>query len=310
MNVSVIIPAYNAESYLSCAMDSVLSQTIDGIEIIIIDDGSSDGTKKIISQYRERYPKQIRDFYQENAGAASARNKGFEEAKGRYIAFLDADDVWLPKKLEKQIALLDKKPGAGFVYCDNDFVDSMGNVLTNYIRKIKLIRGDILPDLFLDFFLITSGVVMRKECAESIENFNENLKVSEDYEYFLRLAEKFECDVLEEKLFKRTVRADSLSRQNPTLDATMDARILSNFVQKRPRFYRLNKSRVETRLADAYFTIAYHFLENGKNRLALTNFIASLRYKISRRTLRNIALCILPFRLRKLFKGYYALSQS
>ena len=124
--VSVIIPTYNRAEYLPDAIDSVLAQTFRDFEVIIIDDGSTDNTREIIEKYIKRYPQIIRPFYQMNSGASVARNKGIEEARGEYIAFLDSDDVWLSKKLERQVSVLerDKKIGFFVMFCSLDEKDS------------------------------------------------------------------------------------------------------------------------------------------------------------------------------------------
>ena len=98
--ISVIIPTFNYGKYIERAIDSILTQTYQDFEIIVVDDGSTDNTKEII---RSKKSDKIRYFYQENKGAPAARNKGIVESKGKYIAFLDADDEWLPTKLEKQV---------------------------------------------------------------------------------------------------------------------------------------------------------------------------------------------------------------
>ena len=106
--VSVIIPAFNCEKYISEAIDSVLNQTCQNFEIIVIDDGSKDNTGVIVREYLNKYPNKIKDFHQENKGPAAARNLGIRNAKCEYIAFLDADDLWGKEKLEKSINFLEK----------------------------------------------------------------------------------------------------------------------------------------------------------------------------------------------------------
>src|SRR5690349_3602213 len=104
--VSVIIPTYNRAQFIARAVDSVLEQTYKDFEIIVIDDGSSDNTQEILKAYEGK----IRYVYQQNKGISAARNRGIQEAKGEYIAFLDSDDVWKPEKLSVQVAILDVNP--------------------------------------------------------------------------------------------------------------------------------------------------------------------------------------------------------
>ena len=113
MSISVIIPAYNRESYLAGAIESVLSQTYPAMEIIVVDDGSTDGTAKVARAYGER----VHYIRQENSGAGAARNAGLARARGSLIAFLDSDDLWLERKLEAQATYLEANPGVDLVFC-------------------------------------------------------------------------------------------------------------------------------------------------------------------------------------------------
>mgnify|MGYP001146457269 FL=1 len=109
--VSVVIPAYNAELYIKHAIDSILCQSHSDLEVIIVNDGSTDNTQAIVMSFTDP---RVRLVNKTNGGMSSARNAGVDQAKGEYLAFLDADDYWMPDKLEKQISLLNKKPNIGF----------------------------------------------------------------------------------------------------------------------------------------------------------------------------------------------------
>jgi len=137
--VSVVIPTYNCP-FLSEAIKSALTQTYENIEIIIVDDGSTDKTRETV----ERYHSKVQYIYQENEGVSSARNNGIRASHGDYIAFLDADDVWLPDKLKEQISVFYDKKDIGFVYCDNYYVNEELVPISNYPRHIRLLEGDIL----------------------------------------------------------------------------------------------------------------------------------------------------------------------
>jgi glycosyltransferase involved in cell wall biosynthesis len=282
--VSVIIPTYNGGKFLPEAIDSALKQSVNSIEIIVVDDGSIDGTPQLLKDY----DRQIKYIYQENKGVSAARNRGLTEASGEYIAFLDADDVWLPKKLEKQIALLDDNRNAGFVYCDNVFVDAERRPIADYNRKVELKDGRIDINLFCNFFMITSGVVMRRGCLETIGIFDETLSVGEDYDFFLRLAYHFDALVVREKLFERRVIAESTSRQNFTKNAENDFKTLKTFLQRYPDFYRLHKNQALKRLADFQLNYAYICRENGKKFLSFVAVLHSLRYCFSFRAIKQL----------------------
>lgn len=116
LDTSVIIPVYNGDRFLSETIDSILEQTYQHFEIIIVDDGSTDNTHKVLSRYLEDSELRIQYVYQENQGVAAARNKGFSLARGQYIAFLDQDDIYLPQKLEKQVDIFTRYPDLGIVH--------------------------------------------------------------------------------------------------------------------------------------------------------------------------------------------------
>ena len=121
--VSVIIPTYNRESLLPRALDSVVAQTFNDWEIVLVDDGSTDGTARVASRYADRLADRFLYLRQENQGSSSARNYGIDASRGRFVAFLDSDDEFLPTKLRRQIELFDRRPELGFVYSDYAFVD-------------------------------------------------------------------------------------------------------------------------------------------------------------------------------------------
>jgi glycosyltransferase involved in cell wall biosynthesis len=191
--VSVIIPVYKVENYIAATVQSVLDQTYENFELLIIDDGSPDRSVEICQQFTDPRIKIIR---QENRGVAAARNTGIRHAQGEYIALLDADDIWVPQKLEKHVEHLDNSPEVGVSFCRSAFIDQEGKPLGIYqITKLK----DITP---LDLFCRTpigngSVPVIRREVFEGIR-FQDNLYgVTEDF-YFdddreLHPSEDVEC---------------------------------------------------------------------------------------------------------------------
>ncbi len=187
--VSVVIPTYNRAASLVEAIDSVLAQTYPEMEIIVVDDGSTDDTRKIIPQ---RYP-QVRYFHQENNGVSRARNLGIREARGEFIAFLDSDDLWLSDKTEKQVACFNQYPDVGLVYTDLDVYDSTGSqpVLGMRSSKAEFSTGDMVVNLFTRFSPITSTVMMRKAVFETVGYFDEELKAVNDDNLWIRVAVRY-----------------------------------------------------------------------------------------------------------------------
>lgn len=205
--VSVIIPTYNRAKYITEAIDSVLKQTYKNIDIIIVDDGSTDDTKKILKPYMHK----IRYFYQENKGVGAARNKGVKESKGKYLAFLDSDDVWKREKLDVQLKRgLQKKTIS--LHKGSWFVDSKkDNHLLGLEEEISWPTTNKKEDIIDPLVSISNGIYLNvgsllcnKLDFLKIGFFNENLFAGEDEEWFFRAALKdFRFIHLNKRLIKR-----------------------------------------------------------------------------------------------------------
>jgi teichuronic acid biosynthesis glycosyltransferase TuaG len=154
--VSVIIPVYNVEKYIDKTLQSVFAQTYKKIEIVLVDDRSSDRSAEIINKYQKKHPEIIYYLQPNNMGAGYARNKALELAKGQYVAFLDADDVWKPEKIEKQLKLLKKKRGS-FCFTAIEMIDGDDRVIKGK-RKVKSIID--YSFLLSNTMIPTSGVLV------------------------------------------------------------------------------------------------------------------------------------------------------
>lgn len=180
--VSVIIPTYNRADYIAEAVDSVLAQTYAPIEIIVVDDGSTDNTKEIIERYKDK----VRYIWQENAWCGAARNRGLKAANGDFVAFLDSDDLWTSEKAVRDVEFLDNHPEIGAVYSDYDEIDAEGKFIKR-IHKSKL-RGWITSELLHDSPIFTSSLMVRKVFFEQVGGFREEPEISEDWELWVRLS--------------------------------------------------------------------------------------------------------------------------
>lgn len=205
--ISVIIPAYNAERYIKEAIESALSQTYKDIEIIVINDGSTDRTGDIAFQCFQHESQRVLIVHQKNKGASAARNTGIKYAKGEYIAFLDADDVWLPNKLQKQIALLENDKDLALVYsnCYRN-TDTLFDIAKPH-------RGFAFSELILDNFIPTSSVVVRKSILDKVGVFNESFLISQDFDLWLRIAHAHKIDFVDLPLVKYEMDSDGLSKK-------------------------------------------------------------------------------------------------
>ena len=186
--VSVVIPAYNATAFLGETLDSVLAQSYTNLEIIVVDDGSTDATPHLLDSYGDR----ICVLRQANAGQAAARNYGARAAHGELLAFLDSDDLWNPDKIARQVALLCRFPTALAVYCDHRTIDAQGHPLaSNAALAYPRPSGDILRALLLGPCIITPGLVLlRRRAFDVTGGFDETpmMRGHEDYALWLRLA--------------------------------------------------------------------------------------------------------------------------
>ena len=196
--VSVIIPTYQHADFVGEAINSVLAQAYTDYEIILVDDGSTDGTKQIAAAYGN----QIRYIYQDNRGLSAARNTGIQASKGQYVSFLDADDVWLPNKLKLEVEFLDTHPSVKLVYSNYSYFGSRRGPKRTGFEGIPLSSGYGLKELFLNNPILPSAVLVRKSCFEKVGLFDESLVQCEDLDMWLRIAASFEIDYIDIPLAK------------------------------------------------------------------------------------------------------------
>jgi len=207
--MSVIIPAYNAAWCVRRAIDSVLAQDFRDFEVIVVNDGSTDDTNAVLAACGDR----IRAVHQRNGGLSSARNAGIREARGEFVAFLDADDWWLPGKLGRQLELMRARPELGFCSCAARVESPQGELLN--VWSCARWHGAFLDHLFgsnADVAGSGSAVVARRALFAQTGDFDESLDSLEDIDMWMRLAAVSEYACLEEPLVVILKRPDSMSR--------------------------------------------------------------------------------------------------
>jgi glycosyltransferase involved in cell wall biosynthesis len=211
--VSVVIPTYNRRSTLCEAIESVLCQSYRDFELIVVDDGSEDGTAERLKEYESG----VRLFSQPRRGVAAARNAGVKNSTGKYLAFLDSDDLWKPKKLEYQVGFMESHPEAKI--CQTEEIWIRRGVRVNPKEKHRKPSGDIFQ-ASLDLCLVSpSAVMMTRELFDGLGGFDESFPVCEDYELWLRISAKTPILLLPKALVvKRGGHADQLSRSTWGLD--------------------------------------------------------------------------------------------
>ena len=209
--VSIIIPTYNRGYIIKKSIDSVLHQTYEDFELIIVDDGSTDGTKQLIDEYEDDRIKYY--SYEHNKGVVYARNYGMKMAKGDYIAFQDSDDVWHSDKLEKQLKILEDDYNLDVVYCRLQYVfkDAESIIMPGYDIDEDSMHGNMLKQLLLRNIIPCPCLIMRKECYDSIGEFDSMFKALEDYDYVLRLSQKYKIEFIEDVLVDATPSDDGVS---------------------------------------------------------------------------------------------------
>ena len=208
--VSIIIPTYNRRDFLREAIRSVLEQSFRDFELIVVDDGSDDGTREMIQR---EFPGLLTYLYQENQGVSRARNRGLKLAQGEFVAFLDSDDLWLPRKLERQMAFMQSQPKAQICYTDEIWI-RRGVRVNPKKKKHAKYSGWIYPRCLPLCIISPSSALMRRGLLEEVGGFDEELPVCEDYDLWLRISARHPIHFLPEKLIvKRGGHQDQLSRR-------------------------------------------------------------------------------------------------
>ena len=214
MKISVIIPTYNRKKTLARAIQSVINQSLSPFEILIIDDGSNDGTEEWVKENFQN----IKYIYQNNRGVSSARNIGIENANGDWVAFLDSDDEWLPNKLHEQVIAIESNPKIKFFHTNEIWIRN--GVRVNQMKKHKKYGGYIFEKC-LDICRVSpSSVLIQKEVFDNIGVFDESLRVCEDYDLWLRITSKYPVEFLDVPLiYKYGGHADQLSKVNDGIES-------------------------------------------------------------------------------------------
>jgi len=197
--VSIIIPVYNAETSIESTLNSVAAQTYTNWELIIVNDGATDGSHEKITRFLESSDLTKNDilyFVQDNAGVSKARNEGMKRAKGDFIALLDSDDQWLPSKLEEQLVVMQEHPEVDLLSTNRNgehydgFLGSKFDILVPISSKRLMLKN----------FLLTPTVLFKSEVLTSVGYFNEQMKHCEDLEFFIRISNTYNCYLLNKSL--------------------------------------------------------------------------------------------------------------
>lgn len=267
--ISVVIPTYNCERFIGQAIDSALGQTLPPDEIIVVDDGSTDKTEAVVRAYADG----VRYIKKPNSGYPSiTRNVGIEAAASDYIAFLDADDVWRPAKLAEQMDVFSRDPNVAMVYCDREPIDEAGELLTevHLAQPCTIERGrivetdeywpDVLCQVFLQCFIQTSTVIVRKPVLDAVGRFDSDLLFVEEADLWMRIAHSHRVERLPAVLSSYRVLSSSLSatrRERMLQDVTTLCAKTRKLVADDPKRSRFVRQATRLVMASALVTTAY-----------------------------------------------------
>lgn len=314
--VSVVIPSYNRAYCIATTVDSTLAQTHGNLEILIVDDGSSDGTRELIEE-RYRGEPRVRYIYQSNAGVSAARNHGLRLARGQFLALLDSDDIWLPWKVEAQLRCLEAMPTAGMIWTDMDAIGPDGQlVYRRYLTRMytsyrkftreqlfresrplssidarlattlsdpRVFLGNIFSPMITGNLVHTSTALLRRERFEKVREFDVNLRYSgEDHDFHLRTCREGDVAYLDvASILYQRGRGDQLTA-NPAYTVHMAENFLRTvnkaLARDRERVT-LSPTMLDHVLAEAHAWVGEQRLELGDRDQARRHLGASLRFR-------------------------------
>jgi glycosyltransferase involved in cell wall biosynthesis len=279
--VSVIIPTYNRADLVSEAIDSVLAQTYKNIELIVVDDGSTDNTKERIMRYEDK----LKYFYIENSGNANARNYGISKARGDYIAFLDHDDVWYPDRINTLVAFLEKNHDFGAMLSEVEFVDMKCNRLscTNYSKDFPD-NGDVLPYLLKKLLGLFSNLIVRKDVITRVGEIDEALKAASDIDYLFRIAVYYKIGLHSKPLMKYRKTDTSFSNNLYTKNRL---RVFAKFEKLYPELALNHKKIIQNTLSNIHLCYAKDLMWHRYLKKSREQIYESFRYGI---TLKGISM--------------------
>ena len=274
--VSVVIATYNRANYLAETIDSVLSQSFQKFELIVVDDGSTDETRRVVAPYGSR----VRYLYQENRGPSAARNLGVRNASGRWISIQDSDDLCLPNHLETLYGYANKHPESGMVFANGSYLGGPAHDRKTIIPAAKSRRlaeqGVRLEDLFDKSIVRLQAALISKRCYDDVGGHDESLRISMDLDLTFRLISRYPVAYLDEVVFSYRRHSGNISG-NQELRLLENIRVIERLLDQNGEAEELlGKRRVAARLAYRYYRLAkgrWKTGERDKSREALREAI-------------------------------------
>jgi cellulose synthase/poly-beta-1,6-N-acetylglucosamine synthase-like glycosyltransferase len=293
--IAVIIPAYNAGASLARAIDSVFAQTYPNFRIYVIDDGSTDNTPEVLASYSNR----IVSVRQTNARQGAARNHGIRLSNSPYIAFLDADDEWLPTKLDRQIEVMRQDASIGLIYSDCTTSGTGPHAGSHFARVGVPAGGRVFESFLRSCNVFTPTAMVRRACLDDVGVFNESLAVGEDYNLWLRIAARWQVAVVPDALAIRHSAPASLSATTGS-DRVLRSSIasLENILQICTEISPSERNTLRKALADRHNLYASWLLQQGNRAASRTQTFQAMHYgRHDWRVLAKLGASLLPARL-------------
>ena len=307
--VTVIIPTYNRAREVATAIESALAQTYQNIELVVVDDGSTDDTRDVVARYGPR----VRYFFQRNAGVSAARNLAMRQARGEFLAFLDSDDVWKPWRIESQVTALRRNPEAGIAWTDMTAVDDHGRIIDERhlrvmyaahgkvdievaLRQVDTLGGltvhapteyasaavrlgDLFSEILLGNLLHTSTVLVRRDWVERVGGFDPTfVRAGEDYEFYIRLCSVGPVIFIDApSTLYRVGAADQLTRPTMFLEiARNNLRAIEKWVPLSSRHLTVSPQMMRRRFAESYAWLGAAELDAGNRLTAALRLTTSI----------------------------------
>jgi len=268
-STSVIVPTYNHASFLAGALQSVLGQTVSPHEVIVVDDGSRDDTAGVLGRFSGR----VHRIAQQNRGVAAARNVGAAVASGEILAFLDADDLWLPRKLERQLGYFSEEPMLGLVHCGVELIDRRGCSLGTHTKGME---GWVSREmLLLDRAVILGGgsasIVPRSVFCE-VGGFDEKLSTSADWDLYYRIACRYRVGFVPEVLVRYRIHSGGMHTNIHAMAKDMLRAYGKAFAENQPELHTLRRRAY----GSLHSVLAGCFLEAGEYRQVMHHTLKSV----------------------------------
>jgi glycosyltransferase involved in cell wall biosynthesis len=271
--VSVVIATYNMGTYVVQAVNSVLEQQGIDLEVVVVDDGSTDDTQAALAQFSEN--PYVRVIVQPNRGQPCAKNAGLRASRGQFIAFCDADDFWLPNKLTLQLPLFAQNPQVGVVYSPVLILHTDGSLSEETGRDFY--RHDVLEELFLRNIVPFGTAVVRRDCFERLGGFDHSIPMGIDWDLWLRIAVEWDFDFVNQPTYIYRIWDGQMSA-NWRKRYECALRIMANFLERHPG--RLSDQVIATCYADTYTNLALEQVRHVGIGAALTAIRKALACRV------------------------------